>query len=172
VISISKISDKKTRAFTSDLCNNTFLHTIITLTGILALTLDLLSKVLTTQETFVTNKSKQYNSLRFFGIMIDTSVSAKSTIGYNQYLVYCTIIYQILIDKTTESTISIKFSIGTISSIGSIEIISLIKKTKFYIILANIFFLLLIADIDRLKTYLNNTYNILVTPQGEVVVVC
>jgi hypothetical protein len=58
MISISEISDKKTRAFTSDLYNNTFLHIIITLTGILVLTLDLLSQALITQETFVTTKSK------------------------------------------------------------------------------------------------------------------
>jgi hypothetical protein len=48
VTSISEISDKKTRAFTSDLCNNTFLHIIIVLTGILASTLDLLSQALIT----------------------------------------------------------------------------------------------------------------------------
>jgi hypothetical protein len=53
------------------------------MTGILVSTLDLLSQVLITQEIFITNKSKQYNSLRFFGIMIDTSILAKLTIGYN-----------------------------------------------------------------------------------------
>jgi hypothetical protein len=83
VTSISEISDKEARAFISDLYNNIFLYTIITLTGILVLMLDLLSQALTTQETFATNESKQYNSLRFFGIMIDTSILAKSIIGYN-----------------------------------------------------------------------------------------
>jgi hypothetical protein len=58
VISISKISDKKTRTFISDLCNNTFLHIVIALTGIPVLILDLLSQVLITQETFVINKLK------------------------------------------------------------------------------------------------------------------
>jgi hypothetical protein len=84
VISISEISDKKTRVFISDLYNNAFLHIIIIImTGILVSTLDLLSQALTTQETFITNKSKQYNSLRFFGIIIDTSILAKSIVGYN-----------------------------------------------------------------------------------------
>jgi hypothetical protein len=81
--SISEISDKEARIFISDLYNNTFLYTIIALTEILALTLDLLNQALITQETFITNKSKQYNLLRFFNIIIDTSVLAKSIIGYN-----------------------------------------------------------------------------------------
>jgi hypothetical protein len=186
VTSISEISDKETRAFISDLCNNTFLHTVIiltgipastpdlpsqALTGIPASTLDLPSQALTTQEIFATNKSKQYNLLRFFGIIIDTSVSTKSTIGYNQYLAYYTIIHQIPINKTTKNTISIKFSIGTTFSISSIEITSQIRKTKFYIVLADTLFLLSIANIDRLKTYLDNTRNILVTPQEEIAVI-
>jgi hypothetical protein len=83
MISINKILDKKTRVFISDLYNNLFLYIIIAITGILVSTLDLLSQVLITQEIFITNKSKQYNSLRFFGIMIDTSILAKLTIGYN-----------------------------------------------------------------------------------------
>jgi hypothetical protein len=53
------------------------------MTGILVSILDLLNQVLTTQEIFITNKLKQYNLLRFFSIMIDTSVLAKSIIGYN-----------------------------------------------------------------------------------------
>jgi hypothetical protein len=109
--------------------------------------------------------------LRFFSIIINTSVLAKSIVRYNQYLAYYTIIYQILIDKTTEGTISIKFGIGTAFSISSIEIASLIKKAKFHIVLADTPFLFSIADIDRLKTYLDNTCNILVTPQGEIVVI-
>jgi hypothetical protein len=77
------------------------------------------------------------------------------------------IIYQIPIDKTTESIINIKFSIETISFIGFIEVASLTRKTKFYIVLTNISFLFSIANINRLKTYLNNTRNILVTPQNN-----
>jgi hypothetical protein len=66
VISISEISDKETRTFISDLCNNIFLHSITTITRILASTLDLPSQVLITQETFITNESKQYNRYRCF----------------------------------------------------------------------------------------------------------
>jgi hypothetical protein len=57
-ISINEISDKETRIFISDLCNNIFLYTIIIITRILASTLDLLSQVLTIQETFIINESK------------------------------------------------------------------------------------------------------------------
>jgi hypothetical protein len=58
MISISEISDKGTRTFISDLYNNTFLYTIIIMTGILASTLDLPGRVLITQEIFITKKSK------------------------------------------------------------------------------------------------------------------
>jgi hypothetical protein len=55
---ISEISDKEARAFISDLYNNIFLYIIITITGILVSTLDLLNQALTTQEIFITNESK------------------------------------------------------------------------------------------------------------------
>jgi hypothetical protein len=71
-----------------------------------------------------------------------------------------------------ENIINIKFSIKTIFSIGFIEVVFLIRKTKFYIILANIAFLFSIANINKLKTYLDNTRNILVTPQEKIVVIC
>jgi hypothetical protein len=58
MISINKISDKETKTFISDLYNNTFLYIVITITGILVSILDLPSQVLTTQETFITNKLK------------------------------------------------------------------------------------------------------------------
>jgi hypothetical protein len=83
MISIGEISDKKTKVFISDLCNNTFLYIIITITRILVSILHLLNQALTIQEIFITNKSKQYNLLRFFGIMINTSILAKSIIRYN-----------------------------------------------------------------------------------------
>jgi hypothetical protein len=58
MIFISKISDKKARVFISDLYNNVFLYYIITITGILVSTPDLLNQVLIIQEIFITNKSK------------------------------------------------------------------------------------------------------------------
>jgi hypothetical protein len=160
--SIGGMSDKEASAFTSDLCNNASLHSV---------TADLPNQTSTTQEAFTTDESKRYNSSRFFGIMIDTGASRKSTVGYDQYLAYCTIIHQIPIDKTTESAVTVKFGIGTTSSIGSIEVASPIGKAEFHIVLADTPFLLSIADMDRLKTYLDNTRNVLVTPQGEVAVV-
>jgi hypothetical protein len=43
---INKISDKETRTFISDLCNNIFLYIVIIITGILVLILDLLNQAL------------------------------------------------------------------------------------------------------------------------------
>ena len=117
------------------------------------------------------SKVKQYNSLRFFNIIINTDASVKSTVEYDQYLTYSIIIHQILINKTTEGAVNIKFSIETTSSVSSIRITTLIRKAEFYIVLTDTLFLLSITDMDRLNTYLDNTHNILVTPQREVTVV-
>jgi hypothetical protein len=160
------MSDKEARAFTSELCNNAFLHFITAAIPDQASTL-----TLTTQGMFATSEAKQYNSSRFFNIIIDTGALVKSTVGYDQYLAYSAIIHQISINKTTESAVNIKFDIGTTSSVGSIRVTTSIGKAEFYIVLADTLFLLSIADMDRLNTYLNNTRNILVTPQGEVAVV-
>ena len=172
------MSDREARAFTSDLYNNAFLHsfTATTTTLVPNTPTSLVSNTPTTlvptaHEILTTSESKRYNSSRFFGIMIDTGAAVKSTVGYDQYLAYCTIIHKLPIDKTTEGTVNIKFGIGTASSIGSIEVASPIGKAEFHIILADTPFLLSIADMDRLKTYLDNTRNMLVTPQGEVAVV-
>ena len=48
---------------------------------------------------------------------------------------------------------------------------SLIGKMQFYIIQANILFLLCLADIDELQVYYNNLKNILITRTKEVPVV-
>src|ERR1019366_393464 len=170
ITSIGDMSDREARAFTSDLYNNAFLHSFTATTTTLVSNTPT-TLVPTTHEILTTSESKRYNSSRFFGIMIDTGAAVKSTVGYDQYLAYYTIIHRLPIDKTTKGTVNIKFDIGTTSSIGSIEVASPIGKAEFHIILADTPFLLSIADMDRLKTYLDNTRNMLVTPQGEVAVV-
>jgi hypothetical protein len=57
------------------------------------------------------------------------------------------------------------------SSIDTANIHTLIDRIQFYIVNANISFLLCLADIDKLQIYYNNIQNILVICTREVSVV-
>ena len=106
--------------------------------------------------------SDRYISDEFYGIMIDTDASKYSIADYEQYLVYKAI-YEINIDFIKAETIYVQFEIGSISSIKSIDIATLIDRVEFHIIKTNTSFLLCLADLDRLKIYFNNVQNILVS---------
>ena len=102
--------------------------------------------------------------------MIDIGALKKSIAGYRQYLAYRKI-YNTAVNILKASTINVQFGISSTSFISSIIINTLISNIKFYIIKANTFFLLYLADIDILKVYYNNLKNILVTPIKLVLVV-
>jgi hypothetical protein len=86
-------------------------------------------------QSFVASKQKHYSPSQFYGLMINTGASQRSTVGYNQYLAYITTITaNALIDKTSKGDINIKFSIRSISSISLIVIHSPVSTIKFYII--------------------------------------
>ncbi len=63
----------------------------------------------------------------------------------------------------------IQFGIGSATSIGSIAVYTPVSTVKFHIVNASTPFLLSLADIDRLKIYLNNITNTLVTANGRSV---
>jgi hypothetical protein len=62
--------------------------------------------------------------------------------------------------------ISIQFGIGSTISIGFALVPILIKTVEFHIVDTNIPFLLSLADIDKLKVFLNNITNMLLTANG------
>jgi hypothetical protein len=75
------------------------------------------------------------------------------------------------LNTTTASTINVQFSISSAPLISSITVYIPISAAEFYIVKADILFLLYLANIDTLGVYLNNLRNVLVRPSGTVLVV-
>ncbi len=65
--------------------------------------------------------------------------------------------------------VSIQFGIGTATLTGSVAVNTPVGTVEFYVVNASTLFLLSLADINRLKIYLNNVTNMLVTADGEKV---
>ncbi len=112
----------------------------------------------------------RYTSEKFYGVMIDSGASAKSTAGYGQYLAFKKhkIDPSIDLDVTKAGAVNIQFGIGSARSIGSLTIDTPFGVVEFHVVKADTPFLLSLADMDRLKVYFNNVKNILVmTAQPE-----
>ena len=120
--------------------------------------------------SLTTYEQKRYGPSQFYGIMIDTGASTRSTAGYDQYLAYTTVA-NVPIDTSSKGEVKIKFGIGSTSSIGSVYVDSPIGTVEFHIVQADTPFLLSLADMDRLQVQLNNLKNVLVTTQGDIPVV-
>jgi len=103
--------------------------------------------------------------------MINTRALKRLIVGYRQYLAYRKT-YNTVIDISKAGAINVQFGIGSTSSIGSITVNTPVSNVEFYIIKADIPFLLCLADMDILKVYYNNLKNILVTLTKLVLVVC
>ena len=79
--------------------------------------------------------------------------------------------YNTIINTLKAGAINIQFSISFTPFIGSIIVNILVGNVKFYIIEADIPFLLCLIDIDILKVYYNNLKDVLVTLIKLVLVV-
>jgi hypothetical protein len=105
----------------------------------------------------------RYISEKFYEMMIDSSVSTKSTAEYDQYLAFKKneIDSSVDFDLSRTETVNVQFDIESASSIKSLIINISFEIVKFHVIKANISFLLSLADMNRLKVYFNNVENIL-----------
>ena len=112
----------------------------------------------------------RYTSKKFYGIMIDTGASTRSTAGYGQYLAYKEL-SNIDIDKSEAGAINVQFGIGSTPSIGSIMVVTPFGDVKFHVVEADTPFLLCLKDMDSLGIYFNNLKNILISPNYSVSVV-
>jgi hypothetical protein len=63
---------------------------------------------------------------------------------------------EVELDTSTKGQVKVQFRVSTASSLGTVYICTLVRGIEFYIIEANILFLLSLADMDRLKVYYNN----------------
>ena len=103
------------------------------------------------QDPFIYITTECYTPKEFYGVMIDTSASKKSTIGYRQYLAYkATTNDNTDINITQTGALNVQFSIGSTALIKSIAIKTPIGLVDFYIIKADTPFLLYLVNIDRL----------------------
>ena len=112
---------------------------------------------------------ERYTEKKFFGIMIDTEISRYSTIDYEQFLAYSKII-ETVINSAKAEIIHVQFDIKSISFIKSIIITISIDQIEFHVIKIDTFFLLCLADFDRLGVYYNNINDILVQ-KGSIIFV-
>jgi hypothetical protein len=105
----------------------------------------------------------RYISEKFYEMMIDSNASTKSTVEYDQYLIFKKhkIDSSIDLNVTKTETVNIQFDIESARSIESLIIDISFEIVKFHVIKTDISFLLSLADMNRLKVYFNNVKNIL-----------
>ncbi len=121
-------------------------------------------------DPFAYTTTNRYTSDEFYGVMIDTGASKRSTAGYRQYLAYKKT-YNTVINTLEAGASNVQFGISFIPSINSITVNTPIGNIKFHIIKADTPFLLCLTNIDTLKVYYNNFKNVLVTPTKSVPIV-
>ena len=103
------------------------------------------------QDPFVYITTEYYTPKKFYGVIINTGASKKSTIGYRQYLVYkATTNNNTDINTMQTKAINVQFGISLITLIGLVVVKTLISLVNFYIVKADTPFLLCLIDIDRL----------------------
>jgi hypothetical protein len=117
--------------------------------------------------TYIT--TTRYTEDKFYGIVIDTGASQRSTAGYSQVRAYQKI-RPATIDTARAGMVKVQFGIGTTTSIGSLTIQTPIGRVEFHIVQADTPFLLCLTDMDKLEVYYNNLTNKLVTPKGPVLI--
>ena len=124
-----------------------------------------------TIESFASNTLLRYNSSKFYGIIVDTRATQRSTAGIHQFTAFQRLSPDVVLDKLTKSKVVVRFGIGLTSSIGSVTIDTPIGQVEFHILPVTTSFLLSLRDIDRLQVYFNNLTNSLVTLQSSMPVV-
>jgi hypothetical protein len=125
-------------------------------------------------DPFAYTTTSRYTANRFYGIMIDTGASKRSTAGYGQYLAYkkvCDTTVDTTIDTTEAGAVNVQFGIGSTPSIGSIVVDMPVGRAEFHIVKADTPFLLCLKDMDTLGVYYNNLTDLLVTPSATVPVI-
>jgi hypothetical protein len=103
----------------------------------------------------------RYTFAVFYDIMIDSGASVRSIVDYEQYLAFIKNI-SIDLNLTKTEAVNVQFEIESISSVESITIDISIELVKFHVIKIDTFFLLSLADMNRLKIYFKNVENLLV----------
>ena len=103
------------------------------------------------QDPFAYITTERYTPKEFYGVMIDTGASKKSTAGYGQYLAYkATTNENADIDTTQTGAVNVQFGISLTALIRLVTVKTLISLVNFYIVKVDTPFLLCLTDINRL----------------------
>ena len=137
-----KIELDNTTAIALELANRAYSHVVITINT----TIDVF---LTNIDPFAYNITLRYTSIKFIGVIIDIRASKRSIVGYSQFLILQKI-NKVQLNKSIRGRVSVQFRIGSISSISSIKVATIIGIVEFYVIKVDTPFLLYLADIDNL----------------------
>jgi hypothetical protein len=157
------------RAFdiTTTLANQSLAHALICTDTAAS---DTTTSADTDSDPFIYTVTSRYTSDVFYGIMIDTGASKKSTARYSQYLAYKKT-HGATIDTDKAGAIHVQFGIRSILSIGSIIVDMPIGSAEFHIVKADTPFLLCLKDMDTLQIYYNNLKDLLVTLSTTIPVI-
>ena len=137
-----KIELDNVTAIALKLANRAYSHAVTTINT----TIDVFP---TNTDLFVYNITLHYTSIKFIGIIINTKASKYFTVGYSQFFILQKI-NKVQLNESIRGTVSVQFGIGSISSISSIKVTTLIGIIEFYVVKVNTPFLLYLADMDNL----------------------
>ena len=116
------------------------------------------------QDPFIYITTEYYTPKEFYGVIINTGASKKSTTGYGQYFVYKATNNNADINTTQTGAVNVQFGIGSTALIKSVKVKTPIGLVNFHVIKADTPFLLCLTDMDRLQVYYNNVTDTLISP--------
>jgi hypothetical protein len=113
----------------------------------------------------------RYSSDYFYSVVIDTSASIYSIVGYGQFQVLQHLDSIVQLDTFTKGSVKTRFGIDTSSFIRFVKVIILISEVEFYVIYIKTPFLLYLVNMDKLGVYFNNLQNLLITKTSSILVI-
>lgn len=108
--------------------------------------------------SFTTSTIMQYNNFQLKRLLIDSDAATWSIGGFGQPKALQRI-FLIELDKTIVGSANFFFRIGSISSIGTVNLNRFLGMIIFYIVQVNTPYLLYFVDMDKLEAFFNNLIN-------------
>ena len=116
---------------------------------------------------FNSSTDSRYNDAEFKGLLIDSGASTGSTGGIGQLKALQQLDTSVQLDKNTAGLANFIFGIGSVASIGSVNLDTPLGLVTFHIVLVNTPFLLCLADMDKHGAFFNNITNQVIQSQTQ-----
>jgi hypothetical protein len=116
---------------------------------------------------FISTTDSRYDDRKFRGILVNCDAAGRSIGGIGQFKVLQRLSNDVKLDKSTVGS-SIRFGIGNILILGSVDLNISLGVITFHIVEVNISFLLCLNDLDRLRIYFNNLINEMVQKMSDI----